>query len=93
MEVVVNFLNLSQVLVLHLSPRNALSAGLIWIWEQYLVNYDIVNVDFLLGQFDSKSLGLIHTKEFRYAHRYERRLRGIFKLAVNFFNLSFHAVY
>jgi len=93
MEVVVDFLNLSQVLVLHLSPCNALSAGLIRIREQHLVDYDIMNIDLLLGKFNGQTLSLIHAKEFRDTHCYERRLRSVFELAVNFFDLGFHAVH
>jgi len=49
MEVIVDLLNLSQVLVLHLSPGYALLAGFMRIWEQHLVNNNVVNVDLLLG--------------------------------------------
>jgi len=52
MEVIVDLLNLSQVLVLHLSPGYALLAGFMRIWEQHLVNNNVVNVDLLLGQFN-----------------------------------------
>ena len=52
MEIVVNFLDLCEVFVLHFSTSTALGAVLGRIREQDLVDYDVVDVDVLLSQFD-----------------------------------------
>ena len=48
-EIVINFLDLCEVLFLHLSSSLALGAVLRWVWEQDLVDYNVVDVDVLLG--------------------------------------------
>jgi hypothetical protein len=63
-EVVIDFFDLSQIFILHLSSGNALLASGCFAWEQYLVDYNVVNVDFHLCELDSQSLSFVHTKEF-----------------------------
>ena len=53
MEVVVNFGDLGEVLLLHPASGLTLRAVLRWIREQDLVDYNVVNIDLLLRQFDS----------------------------------------
>jgi len=60
MEIVIDLCDLSQILVLHLPAGNALLAGFIRVGEQNLVDYNVVNVDFLFSEFDGQSLGLVH---------------------------------
>ena len=48
-EVIIDLLNLSEVLILHLSTGRALRAVLGWVWEQDLVDHDVMNVDLLLS--------------------------------------------
>jgi hypothetical protein len=60
MEIVVNLSDLSQILVLHLPSSHTLLACFVGVGEQNLVDNDVVNVDFLLCEFNSKSLGFIH---------------------------------
>jgi len=48
-EIVINFLDLCEVLFLHLSSSLALAAVLSRVWEQDLVDYNVVDVDVLLG--------------------------------------------
>lgn len=49
MEVIVDLLKLSNVLVLHLPPRGALAAGVIGLREADLVDNDVVDVNLKLG--------------------------------------------
>jgi len=63
MEVIVNLLNLRQILVLHFASRHTLFATLIRIGEENLIYDDVVNVDFLFGQFNGKSFRLVHGEE------------------------------
>jgi len=51
-EVVVNLLNLCEVFVLHAASGFAFRAVLAGVREEDLVNYDVVDVDVLLGQLD-----------------------------------------
>lgn len=59
-EVVVDLLNLCEVLVLHAATSLALGAVLRRVGEKDLVDYNVVDVDLLLGQLDGQSLGLVH---------------------------------
>ena len=58
-EVVVYLLDLREVLVLHLAAGLALRAVLSGVGEQGLVDDDVVDVDFLLGELDGEALGLV----------------------------------
>ena len=60
MEIVIDLGNLSEVLFLHSSSGLAFGAVLRWIWEQNLVDNDVVDVDLLLGELDSQTLGFVH---------------------------------
>ena len=60
MEIVIDLGNLSEVLFLHPSSGLAFGAVLRWIWEQNLVDNDVVDVDLLLGELDSQTLGFVH---------------------------------
>ena len=53
MEIIVNLLNLCEVLVLHSAASLTLGAVLAGIWKQDLVDYNVVDVDILLGQLDA----------------------------------------
>lgn len=59
-EVIVDFSDLSQVFILHLAARSALLAILRGVWEQYLVDNDVVDIDLLFGEFNRQSFGLVH---------------------------------
>ena len=92
MEIVVNFLDLSEVLVLHSAPCLALSAVLSWVWEQNLVNDNVVDVDLLLGKLNRKSLRFVHAEELGDANGHKCSLVAIFKLLVHLFNLCLHGI-
>ena len=92
MEIVINLLDLCEILVLHSTASLALGAVLARVWEQDLVNNNVVNVNFLLGELNSQSLSLVHTEELRDADSHEGGLSGILELLVNFLNLSLHSV-
>ena len=91
-EVIIDLLNLSEVLVLHASTSRALRAILRWVGEQDLVDDDVVNVDLLLGQLDSKALGLVHTEELWNTDGYESGLICVLELLVDFLDFSLHAI-
>jgi len=59
-EVVINLCNLCEVLVLHLPTSLALAAVLGGVGEQDLVDYNVVDVDFLLGELDGETLSFVH---------------------------------
>jgi len=59
-EVVVDLSDLSQVFVLHLASVLALTAVLRWVRVQYLVDNNVVDVDFLLSEFYRKALSFVH---------------------------------
>ena len=92
-EVIVNFLDLSQVLVLHLSSGSALLAWVCRIWEENLVNDDVSNVDFLLCKLDGQSFCFIHAQELWDAYSNESSFSFIFKLLIDLFNLLLHSVH
>ena len=92
MEIVVNLLDLSEVLVLHASTGLALGAVLGGVWEQDLVDYNVVDVDLLLGQLDRQSLRLVHREELGDADCNKRRLVSILELLVHLLNLCLHSV-
>jgi len=48
-KVVINLSNLCEVLFLHLTTSLALTAVLTGVWEQDLVDYNVVDVDLLFG--------------------------------------------
>ena len=92
MEVIVNLLNLCEVLVLHSATSYALGTVLGGVWEQNLVDYNVVDVNLLLGQLNSKSFRLVHREELGDANGNEGCLFGIFELLVDFLNLCLHAI-
>ena len=87
MEVVIDLLNLSEILVLHTATSFAFGAVLVGVREENLVNDNVVDVDLLLGQFDRQSLCLVHAEEFGDADSYECCLASIFELLVHILNL------
>ena len=92
MKVIVNFLNLSEVFVLHFSSGLALLAVFARVWEENLVNDDVLNVDLLFSKLDCKPLRLIHGQELRDAHGHEGRLLRVLELLVNFFYFGLHLI-
>jgi len=93
MEVVIDFLDLSKVFVLHLASCFAFGAVLGGVREKNLVDDDVMDIDLLLGKFNSKSLGLVHRQELGNANRHESSLVCVLELVVNFLNFSFHSVH
>ena len=92
MEVIIDLLDLCEVFVLHSATGPALGAVLVWIWEQDLVDYYVMNINFVLGELDGQPLCLVHGKELGNADGYESRLISIFKLLINILDLSLHGV-
>ena len=92
MEVIKHLLNLTNILLLHLSPRDALFAIGSWIWEQHLINDNVSNIDILLGELNRKSLCLIHTEELWDAHCHESCPLWVLELPVDLLGLLLHAV-
>lgn len=92
-EVVVNFLDLSEVLVLHAAARLALLTVLSGVGEQDLIDHDVVDVDLLLGQLDSETLSLVHAQELGDANCHECSLVGVLELLAHLFNLCLHFVH
>lgn len=74
MEVIVDLLDLCQVLLLHAATSFAFGAVLRWVWEEDLIDYNVMDINVLFGQLDGKSLSLIHGEEFRDAHSHESSL-------------------
>lgn len=93
MKVIEHFLNLTHVLLLHLSSCDALFAIGLWIREQDLVDNNVSNVDILFGQFNGKSLGLIHAQELRDANCHEGGSLWVLELTVDFLSFLLHAVH
>ena len=93
MEIIIDLLYLCDILILHLSPCEALPAGVLWLWEAHLIDDDVVDVDFELRQLDCKSLCLVQTQELRDAHCYECGLCGILELVIDFNDLLLHDIH
>lgn len=83
MEVVIDLLNLSNVLVLHLPPGQAFPAWVFLFREADLVDNDVVDVDLKLGQLDGQALCLIKTEELRDAHSDEGGALWVAELLVD----------
>ena len=92
MEIVVNLLYLCEVLVLHSASSLAFSAVLGGIREQDLVDYYVVNINFVLGELNRQSFCLVHREELGDADGDKRCLICIFELLVNILNLCLHGV-
>ena len=92
MEVIVDLLDLCEVFVLHPSSSLALCAVLIGVWEQDLIDYYVMNINFVLGELDGQPLCLVHGEELGDADRDKRCLICIFKLLINILNLRLHGV-
>ena len=58
-EVIIDLLELSDVFILHLPPGRAFPAGVIGLREADLIDDNIVNIDFELGEFDGESFSFI----------------------------------
>ena len=93
MEIIVDLGYLCEVLLLHLASCFTLATILLRIREQDLVNHYIMNVDFLLGEFNRQSFCFIHTQELRDANSNEGGLVCILELFIDLFNLGFHSIY
>ena len=91
-EVIVNLLNLCEVLVLHLASGFALSAVLPRVREQNLVDYNVMDVDFLFGQLDRQPFRLVHREELGDAHGHEGRLAGVLELLIHVLYLGLHGI-
>ena len=92
MEVIVDLLDLCEIFILHAATGLALGAVLGWIREQDLVDYYVVNVDFVLGKLDGQPLRLVHGEELWDADGDKRRLISILELLINILNLCLHGV-
>ena len=92
MEVVINLLYLSEVLVLHAASSLALGAVLGRIREQNLVDHDVVDVNLLLGKLNRQTLRLVHAEELWDADCHECSLAGILELLVHILNLCLHVI-
>ena len=92
MKVVVDFLDLSQIFVLHLATCYALFTILSWVGEQNLIDHDVVNVDLLLRKLDCESLSFVHRQKLRNTYSYESSFACVLELSVNFFNFRLHAI-
>jgi len=92
-EIVIDLSDLSEVLLLHLATGDALLARAVRVWEKNLVDYDVVNVDFLFCQLASQSFCFVHREELWDAHCDERCLLRVFELLAYFFNLSLKALH
>ena len=92
MEVIVDFLDLCEVFVLHSATSLALGTILVWIWEQDLVDYNVMNVNFVLGELDGQPLCLVHREELGDADGNESCLISIFKLLIDILDLRLHGV-
>ena len=92
MEIIIDFLNLSQVFILHLSSGTTFITRRSWIWENYLIYNNILNINFLFGQFNSETFSFVHTEEFWDANSNECCLLWVLKLRINFINFLFNSV-
>ena len=92
MEVVVDLIYLSDVLVLHFPSCQTLSARSLRLREDHLVNHYVVNVNLKLSQFNSQSLCLVETQKLRNADCDEGSSLRVFELAVDLHDLSLHSV-
>lgn len=92
MEVVVDFLNLRQILILHLSPGLTLIARCARIGEQYLIDHDVPNINLLLSQLNGEPLRLIHGEELGDADGDECRLLWVLELLVYFLYFGLHLI-
>ena len=92
MEVIVDFLDLCEVFVLHPATSLALCAVLTGVWEQDLIDYYVMNINFVLGELDGQPLCLVHGEELGNADGYESSLISIFKLLIYILNLRLHGV-
>jgi hypothetical protein len=93
MEVIIDLLDLGQILILHFSSGSTLIAWIVWIWEKYLIDNNISNINFLFGKFDAKTFGLVHTKKLGNAHSYKSGFFWVLKLLIDLLNFGFHAVH
>ena len=92
MEIVVNLLNLCEVLVLHSATSFALGAVLGRIGEQNLVDYNVMDIDFLLGQLDSQSFSLVHGEELGDANGDKGCFGRVLELLVDILDLGLHGI-
>ena len=92
MEVIVDLLDLCEVFVLHSATSLALGTVLIGVWEQDLVDYYVMNINFVLSKLNGQSFCLVHGEELGNTDGYESRLISIFKLLINILDLSLHGV-
>jgi hypothetical protein len=93
MEIIIDLSDLSQVLVLHLSPGDTLFAGFCGVGEQNLIDHDVVNVDLLLSQLDCQSFSLVHRQELGDANSHERCLGRVLELHRNLLDSCFHLLH
>jgi len=92
MEIVIDFLDLGQILVLHLSSGIALSAWRSWIWEYNLVDNNVFDIYLLFCQFNRKTFSFVHTQEFWDANSNECGLVWVFELSIDFINFLFNSI-
>ena len=92
MEVIVDLLDLCEVFVLHSATSFALGTVLIGVWEQDLVDYYVMNINFVLGELNRQSFCLVHREELGDADGDKRCLVSIFELLIYILNLSLHGV-
>jgi len=83
MEIFIQFQYLIQIFFLHFRPSLAHFALI--LWEQDLVDDDVVDVDLELGQLLDQAFGLVHGEELRDADGNEGGFGAVFHLLVDYF--------
>ena len=92
MEVIVDLLDLCEVFVLHSATSLALGTVLTGVWEQDLVDYYVMNINFVLGKLDGQSFCLVHREELWDANSYKGCFGRVLELLIDILNLGLHGI-
>lgn len=92
MEVIVYLINLDDVFFLHVAPGFTLATGVDGLREADLVDHDVVDVDFELGELNGEALGLVEGEELGDHYCDESCLFRVSELLVYLYYLSFHGI-
>ena len=92
MEIIIDFSDLGEIFILHLSSSYALFARTILIREKNLVDDDVVDIYIEFGKLNGKSLRLVKGEELRDAHSNKGGLLRILELGVHIFDFLFEAI-